>query len=165
MKASGPKGVGFGRRSFIQHSSSALGAPALFPAIVQPQGASQTMKPFLIARMALTLGATLLIAIVVLSLVPAHDRPITALPHSLEHLTIFFAAGLALGTGYPQGQRFQFAALLVFTAVIEMAQLAVPGRHARLIDFVVDAVAIMTGLSLGLIASPKLLSRPLPPGE
>ena len=123
------------------------------------------MKPFLIARMALTLGATLLIAIVVLSLVPAHDRPITALPHSLEHLTIFFAAGLALGTGYPQGQKFQFAALLVFTAVIEMAQLAVPGRHARLIDFVVDAVPIMTGLSLGLIATPKLLSRPLPPGE
>ncbi len=35
------------------------------------------MKPFLIARMALTLGAcaALLIAIVVLSLVPAHDRP------------------------------------------------------------------------------------------
>ena len=49
------------------------------------------MKPFLIARMALTLGASaaLLIAIVVLSLVPAHDRPVTALPHSLEHLTSY----------------------------------------------------------------------------
>ena len=115
--------------------------------------------------MALTLGATLLIAIVVLSLVPAHDRPVTALPHSLEHLTIFFAAGLAFGIGYPQRHRFQFLALLVFTAVIEMAQLVVPGRHARLTDFVVDAVGIMTGLSLGLIASPKLLSRPLPLGE
>ena len=98
------------------------------------------MKPFLIARMALTLGAALLIAIVVLSLVPAHDRPVTALPHSLEHLTIFFAAGLAVGIGYPQHHRFQFPALLVFTAVIEMAQLVVPGRHARLTDFVVDAV-------------------------
>jgi VanZ family protein len=124
------------------------------------------MKPFQIARMALTLGAcaALLIAIVVLSLVPAHDRPVTALPHSLEHLTIFFAAGLAFGIGYPQRHRFQFPALLVFTAVIEMAQLVVPG-DARLTDFVVDAVGIITGLSLGLIASPKLLSRPLPPGE
>ena len=103
----------------------------------------------------------LLIAIVVLSLVPAHDRPVTALPHSLEHLTIFFVAGLAFGIGYPQRRHwFQFPALLVFTAVIEMAQLVVPGRHARLTDFVVDAVGIMTGLSLGLIASPKLLSRP-----
>jgi hypothetical protein len=37
----GRQGVGFGGRSLIQHSSSALGAPALFPAIVQPQGASQ----------------------------------------------------------------------------------------------------------------------------
>ena len=108
---------------------------------------------------------TLLITIVILSLVPAHYRPVTALPHSLEHLTIFFAAGLAFGIGYPQRHRFQFPALLVFTAVIEMAQLVVPGRHARLTDFVVDAVGIMTGLSLGLIASPKLLSRPLPPGE
>ena len=66
------------------------------------------MRPFLIARMALTLGAcaALLIAIVVLSLVPAYDRPVTALPHSLEHLTIFFAAGLAFGIGYPQRHRF-----------------------------------------------------------
>ena len=56
------------------------------------------MKPFLIARMALTLGAcaALLIAIVVLSLVPAHDRPVTALPHSLEHLTIFLQRGWLL---------------------------------------------------------------------
>jgi len=121
------------------------------------------MKPFLIADA--WACAALLIAIVVLSLVPAHDRPVTALPHSLEHLTIFFAAGLAFGIGYPQRHGFQFLALLVFTAVIEMAQLVVPGRHARLTDFVVDAVGIMTGLSLGLIASPKLLSRPLPPGE
>jgi hypothetical protein len=122
------------------------------------------MKPFLIARTALTLGAcaALLIAIVVLSLVPAH---VTALPHSLEHLTIFFAAGLAFGIGYPQRHGFQFLALLVFTAVIDMAQLVVPRRHARLTDFVVDAVGIMTGLSLGLIASLKLLSRPPPPGS
>ena len=124
------------------------------------------MKPFLIARMALTLGAcaALLIAIVVLSLVPAYDRPVTALPHSLEHLTIFFAAGLAFGIGYPQRIGPSFLRYF-FTAVIEMAQLVVPGRHARLTDFVVDAVGIMTGLSLGLIASPKRLSRPLPPGE
>jgi VanZ family protein len=124
------------------------------------------MKPFLIARMVLTPGAcaALLIAIVVLSLVPAHDRPVTVLSHSLEHLTIF-VAGLAFGIGYPQRHGFQFLALLVFTAVIEMAQLVVPGRHACLTDFVVDAVGIMTGLSLGLIASPKLLSRPLPPEE
>ena len=68
------------------------------------------MKPFLIARAALTLGAcaALLITNVVLSLVPAHDRPVTAPPHSLEHLTIFFAAGLAFGIGYPQRQGSSF---------------------------------------------------------
>jgi VanZ family protein len=82
---------------------------------------------------------TLLITIVILSLVPAHDRPVTALPHSLEHLTIFFAAGLAFGIGYPQRRLFQFVALLAFTAAIELAQLLVPGRHARLSDFLIDA--------------------------
>jgi VanZ family protein len=116
------------------------------------------MKPFLIARMALTLGAcpALLIAIVVLSLVPAHDRPVTALPHSLEHLTIFFAAGLAFGIGYPQRRLFQFVALLAFTAAIELAQLLVPGRHARLSDFLIDAGGVTVGLWIGFLASRKL---------
>ena len=114
------------------------------------------MKPFLIARMALTLGAcaALLIAIVVLSLVPAHDRPVTALPHSLEHLTIFFAAGLAFRIGYPQ--RRLFVALLAFTAAIELAQLLVPGRHARLSDFLIDAWGVTVGLWIGFLASRKL---------
>jgi VanZ family protein len=99
---------------------------------------------------------TLLITIVILSLVPAQDRPGTALPHSLEHLTIFFAAGLAFGIGYPQRRLFQFVALLAFTAAIELAQLLVPGRHARLSDFLIDAGGVTVGLWIGFLASRKL---------
>jgi len=99
---------------------------------------------------------TLLITIVILSLVPAQDRPVTGLPHWVEHFSIFFATGLAFGVGYPQRPLFQFVALLAFTAAIELAQLLVPGRHARLSDFVIDASGVTVGLWIGFLASRKL---------
>ena len=61
------------------------------------------------------------------------------LPRLVEHFSIFFATGLAFGVGYPQRRLFQFVALLAFAAAIELAQLLVPGRHARLSDFLIDA--------------------------
>jgi len=115
----------------------------------------------------------LLIIIAVLSLVPAQDRPVTGLPHLLEHLSIFLATGVAFGVGYPQHRLFQFVTLLGFTAAIELAQLLVPGRHARLSDFLFDALGMTAGLLMGFFALPKLLRaspwrRPqvvLPEGE
>ena len=101
----------------------------------------------------------LLVTIAVLSLVPPQDRPVTILPHSVEHFSIFLVAGLAFGVGYPQRRLFQFVAVLAFTAAIELAQLLVPGRHARLSDFLVDALGITVGLWIGFIASPKLAQK------
>ena len=101
---------------------------------------------------------TLLITIVILSLVPAQDRPVTGLPHLVEHFSIFFATGLAFGVGYPQRRLFQFVALRAFTAAIELAQL-----HARLSDFVIDASGVTVGLWIGFLASRKL--TPLPGGS
>jgi VanZ family protein len=99
----------------------------------------------------------LLMTIAVLSLVPAQDRPVTSLPHLVEHISIFLVTGLAFGVGYPQRRLFQFVTLLAFTAAIELAQLLVPGRHARLSDFLIDALGMTVGLSIGFIASPKLV--------
>jgi hypothetical protein len=39
-------------------------------------------------------------AIVILSLVPPSLRPETGAPHSVEHFTIYAAAGFAFGLGY-----------------------------------------------------------------
>jgi VanZ family protein len=36
--------------------------------------------------------------------------------------------------------------LVIFAGTVEIAQLFVPGRHARLSDFIVDALAISAGL-------------------
>jgi VanZ family protein len=42
-------------------------------------------------------------------------------------------------------------ALLAFTAAIEIAQIYVSGRHARLSDFLVDVAALYVGLGLSYL--------------
>jgi len=38
--------------------------------------------------------------------------------------------------------------LVIFLGSIEVAQLFVPGRHARLSDFIIDAIAACMGLAI-----------------
>jgi len=96
--------------------------------------------------------------IVVLSLVPATLRPETSLPHSVEHFAIFWATGVAFAVGYSLTPLL--AVLLVgFSGVVEVLQLFMPGRHARLSDFIVDALASLIGLiTISLIA--QMRNRP-----
>jgi VanZ family protein len=86
-------------------------------------------------------------AIILLSVVPADLRPITA-AHGVEHSVIFFLLGFALGLGYPGRYRLSAIVILIFTAAIELLQLIAPGRHARVSDFVVDAIGAVIGLCL-----------------
>ena len=93
---------------------------------------------------------TLALAIVVLSLVPPSYRPVTEASHSFEHLAIFLVTGLAFGAGYP-GRPFRIAvALVIFSGTVELLQQWVPGRHARLSDFLVDGTAAEFRNSPGL---------------
>jgi VanZ family protein len=96
-------------------------------------------------------GWACVIAIAALSLVASSLRPVTALPHDLEHAAIFAITGLMLGLGYPNRIQLQMSAMIVFAAVIELAQLYAPGRHARMIDFVVDALAACLGVACAAI--------------
>jgi VanZ family protein len=89
-------------------------------------------------------------AIVVLSMIPPAFRPVTAVPHGFEHFLIYWAAGLAFGLAYERKYGLLAILLLIFTGSVEIAQLLVPGRHARLSDFIVDASAIWTGLGASL---------------
>jgi VanZ family protein len=84
-----------------------------------------------------------------LSLVPPGLRPESGVPHDLEHFAIFALTGTAFSLGYLR-RPFRIALYLVaFAAAIEIGQRFVPGRHARLSDFLVDAFA----LSLGVLAA------------
>jgi len=87
----------------------------------------------------------LILAIVVLSLSPPQFRPTTGAPHDFEHLAIFIITGLAFGLGYRCRHSYQAAGLISFAGVVEIAQFLIPGRHARLGDFFVDAASASVG--------------------
>jgi VanZ family protein len=90
----------------------------------------------------------LLIAIAVLSVVPSEDRAITTLPQPIEHFAIFLATGSAFRLGY--SSRYCALALILFTAAIELTQLWIPGRHARLSDLIVNLLGLGVGIGLAL---------------
>jgi VanZ like family len=93
-------------------------------------------------------GWLLASAITILSLVPPQYRLVTAASHNLEHLAIFLFTGTAFGAGYPHRPWAVAIGLASFSGAIEIVQLWTPGRHARLIDFLVDATAALIGVSL-----------------
>jgi VanZ family protein len=92
----------------------------------------------------------MLVVIVVLSLVPPWVRPTApGVPHHLEHAAIFFLNGAAFSIAYLGYERWLKVSAIAFCAAIELAQLMVPGRHARVSDFLVDAVAACIGIFAG----------------
>ena len=89
-----------------------------------------------------------------LSLVPPVFRPESGTPHHhFEHFAIFCATGAAFGLGYSSNPRRLAAALVLFAGAIEFAQIFAPGRHARLTDFIVDALAACVGVALSALAT------------
>ena len=96
-------------------------------------------------------GWLLLALIVFFSLSPASYRPVTQLGQNPEHFLPHVLLGLAFGIGYAERWRLVALGLVAFTGAIEFAQLLVPGRHARLRDFLVDAGAACLGLGLAWV--------------
>jgi VanZ family protein len=102
----------------------------------------------------------ILSAIVVLTVVPPGLRPSTFVPHKIEHAAIFLMAGTSFGMAYLGRERFLSVGAIVFCAALELAQLYVPGRHARLSDFIVDATAAVFGVFVGcLLSRRRFISR------
>jgi VanZ family protein len=98
---------------------------------------------------------SLLLAIIVLSVVPSYYRPVTSAPHYVEHAAIFLVTGLAFGLGYEGRHLFQVIALVAFSGTIEVIQLAIPGRHGRLSDFIVDALSVSLGIGCAALVVGK----------
>ena len=108
----------------------------------------------IIAKAARICGWIATAVIVILSLVPASLRPVTGAPHEVEHFLIFAITGLFFGIGYRPRPRSAIG-LVLFAGAIELVQLIVPGRHARLSDFIVDALAALFGLMAAAFARPE----------
>jgi VanZ family protein len=79
---------------------------------------------------------------------PASLRPQSELGHDGEHALAFVLVGLAFALGYPRQRLLVTSLAVVMTGVLELLQLFVPGRHARLEDFLVDALATLAGFAI-----------------
>jgi len=110
----------------------------------------KTMMPFW-RKSAYFAGWLLIVAITALSLVPAALRPETNIPHSLEHFAIFWLTGFAFGFAYDRWPIVIMIALVMFSGAVELAQRFVPDRHARISDFIVDALGACIGATIALV--------------
>jgi VanZ family protein len=77
-----------------------------------------------------------------------------------EHALAFALVGLAFGLAYRHNRLFTALAAVVMTGGIEVLQFLAPGRHARLSDFVVDALAVCVGLAMAATLDWFRSSRP-----
>lgn len=87
--------------------------------------------------------------LLIVTIVPANVRPVTGLQHDLEHFAAFCLAGLMFGLAYAGHLRAFLLSAIVFTLALELSQIPLATRHARLEDFVVDA----TGACLGIVVA------------
>jgi hypothetical protein len=89
-----------------------------------------------------------ILAIVILSVVPNTYRPVTGAGHRFEH---FAAFALVAGT-FAIGYRLAITRLIVwaflFCGAMELLQLPLATRHARLSDFVIDFFASCFAIGL-----------------
>src|SRR5476651_1159202 len=87
-------------------------------------------------------------AVTFATLGPPRFRPHSNLGQDGEHALAFVLVGLAFGLAYPKHRLLTSVISVVATGAIELLQLWVPGRHARLEDFVVDALSACAGLAV-----------------
>ena len=114
----------------------------------------------LMRRLSQIAASLLVIGISLVSLVPPSLRPVTGTPHNFEHLAIFLLTGIAFAIGYPRRHFRQSIGLVIFSGLIEIMQLWVPGRHARLSDFIVDASAACIGVATSCVTERLVSTRP-----
>ena len=85
-------------------------------------------------------------AVTFATLGPPGYRPHSMLGQDGEHALAFVLVGLAFGLAYPQRRLLTAGIAVVLIGVLELVQLWMPGRHARLEDFIVDALAACAGI-------------------
>ena len=95
-----------------------------------------------------TIAWTLAAAVAFATLGPPTYRPHSDLGQGGEHSLAFVLVGLAFGLAYRRNRWATAAISVLLIGLLELLQLWMPGRHARLGDFVVDALAACAGIAL-----------------
>ena len=79
---------------------------------------------------------------------PPDLRPHSDLGQIGEHALAFGLLGLAFALGYPRHRLPAAVLAAAFCGLLELLQLLAPGRHARLEDLLVDALATLGGFAI-----------------
>ena len=87
-------------------------------------------------------------AVALAALGPVRYRPRLWITHYGEHALAFILVGLAFALAYPRQRLLVAVILIVLTGLLELVQLLMPGRHARLNDWLVDVLAALIGVAL-----------------
>ncbi|MEH2507677.1 VanZ family protein [Bradyrhizobium sp. AZCC 1578] len=95
-------------------------------------------------------------AIAFATLGPAEQRPHSNLGQNGEHALAFVLLGLAFGLAHTRNRLHTAAFVIAYTGLIEILQFWAPGRHARMEDFVVDALAASIGLAAAMVLDRKI---------
>jgi VanZ family protein len=101
-----------------------------------------------VARILAWLGIA---AIVVLSVVPAEDRPVIEPGHSghfIEHVSAFALVAAAVAVGYRLSLGRLLVSAFLFCGAIELLQVPLPTRHARASDFLINFAAACFAIGL-----------------
>ncbi|MCK1421834.1 VanZ family protein [Bradyrhizobium sp. 180] len=91
-------------------------------------------------------------AVTFATLGPPGLRPHSDFGQDGEHALAFVLVGLAFGLAYRQRRLLTATAAIVLIGVLELMQFWAPGRHARLEDFLVDALTACLGFALAAAA-------------
>jgi VanZ family protein len=98
-------------------------------------------------------AALVFVAFAVLSLVPRELRPHTGFAAPLEHIAAYaIGAGLLTLCYYKRNQPLiVVSSLTLYAAVLEIAQIWVPGRDPKFIDFAASSAGALIGSAFGWI--------------
>jgi VanZ family protein len=99
-----------------------------------------------------SLAVIAVLAIVVLSLIPANWETRTGATPRLEHFVAYCGTSILLGLAWP-GTRQALAQGLMLTVLsiaMELLQNFSPGRHPSALDALVSTLGAITGLGLAL---------------
>jgi hypothetical protein len=102
-----------------------------------------------------------ILAIIILSVVPAADRPVTGAGQLLEHLMAFAIVGGAFAIGYRLSLMRLMLLAVFFCAAIELLQIPLPTRHARVSDFLIDTAGACLAILCVFVAR-QILSTTAP---
>jgi VanZ family protein len=98
-----------------------------------------------------------ILAIIVLSVVPADDRPVTGIGQLFEHLTAYALVAGVFSIGYRFSLSWTLLLAFLFCGGIELFQVPLPTRHARVSDFIIDFVGSCFAIAL-VFAGDKLVN-------